>query len=119
MKTLILFSLLVGSFYFFESCTKDKTPVPVVSDCADTISYINQIVPILNNNCNSSGCHGNGSAAGGFDLTSHANVSLSADMILKAIRHETASPMPLGASKLNDTLIKQFSCWIAQGKLNN
>ena len=119
MKHLIPIFGMVLLILAFPACKKDKAPVAVLSDCADTISFSNQILPILNNNCNTSGCHGNGSAAGGYDLTNHAGVSTNAQIILSAIRHETASPMPLGANQLADSLIQQFSCWKQQGLLDN
>ena len=101
------------------SCKKDQTPVPVPVDCADTILYSLQIQPLLDLNCNTSGCHNSGSAQAGFDLTSHVNVSSSSNDVFAAMNHTGPNPMPIGADKINDSLIEQFRCWIQQGKLNN
>lgn len=115
----IFYFILLVLALFFGACSKDQTPVPVPVDCADTISYSLQIQPLLDLNCNTSGCHNSGSAQAGFDLTSYGNVSSSSDDVFAAMNHTGPNPMPIGADKINDSLIEQFRCWIQQGKLNN
>lgn len=110
---IVLFGLLL-----IVSCKKDTTPLPNL-DCADTISYSQQVQPFIGLNCTTSGCH-DASASGGYNFTTHAGVSNNADIILKAINHDSGTtPMPMGGSKLPDTTIQQFDCWISQGKLDN
>lgn len=99
------------------SCTKDKAIKEVVaapSDCLDTIKFSTQLLPVLTDQCFS--CHSNGTSP---SLTGHADVSEHANHILEAIKGEGAQLMPQGGPKLNDSFIKQFSCWISQGKKNN
>lgn len=122
MNHLIL-GLFTATVFVIASCAKDKIvvtePVLTPSDCPDTIFYDNQVRPIIEQNCSTSGCH-DASASGGYQFTSHALVSQHADIMKKAMKHEPGpSNMPLGQPKLNDSLIKQFECWIMQGALNN
>lgn len=116
-----IFSLLFATFAFILSCSKDKvTQVPIAADCADTISFSNEVLPLFNQNCSTSGCHDAGSAASGYVFTNHTNISATADQALGAMRHDGGfTPMPLGGAKLADSLIQKVECWIAQGKMNN
>jgi hypothetical protein len=99
------------------ACTKEKTPVTppsiINSDCPDTIKFSNQILPMLTDNC--FGCHNNGTSP---TLSNHTNISSNATKILKTLKGELQL-MPQGGPALNDSLIKQFECWINQGKMNN
>ena len=111
--TIVLFGIL-----FIVSCKKDMTPLPNL-DCADTISYSQQVQPFIDLNCTTSGCH-DASASGGYNFTTHSSVSANAVIILSAINHDSGTvPMPLGGAKLADSTIQQFDCWINQGKLDN
>ncbi len=78
-------------------------------DCLDTISFNSKVMPVIFNNCVS--CH--------KDLSEYKEVASHAKHILKALKGDGASLMPKDAAPLNDSLIKQFECWINQGKLNN
>jgi hypothetical protein len=103
------------------SCTKDKVPVVVVdpAECPDTISFANSIMPMINMNCSTSGCH-DVSASGGYVLTNYSEVEANATIILNVIRQDPGfSPMPQGANQLPQEVIQQFNCWIKQGKLDN
>lgn len=58
-----------------NACDKDKSE-PVVEeptcDSIPTVSYANHIQPLLNNNCNTSSCHGGG--AGNVSFSDYATV---------------------------------------------
>ena len=122
-----------GASYFFlsaivllitvatvPSCNKDKTAPQTPNECADTVSFSATIEPMIQANCATSGCHNAGSAAAGYNLEGHGNISSNANIILTVIRHESGVvPMPYFQPKLNDTIIKQVGCWINQGTLNN
>jgi len=120
MKAL-LFLTVIGIFIFCtvatSSCTKEKVPSLITSDCPDTISFSLQIAPMIETNCVS--CHGVGNSTG-YTLTDYSNIAANADDILNALRAEGGSPlMPEGGPALNDSLIQQFACWKDQGKMNN
>jgi hypothetical protein len=107
------------------SCTKDKTPIIVIDPnpvlCADTVHFSSQIEPMMIANCSTSGCH-DASAQGGYNLLGYSNISdpTNASRIINVINYAPGSvPMPQGAPQLNDSLIQQFECWVAQGRLNN
>lgn len=114
MKNLLY---LVIAVFFFNSCEKDKTPVSVIdNNCTDTISFSNQILPMVQTYCIS--CHDYGNSTG-YILTNHSNISANASVVYNSLLGTSVQLMPKNGPALNDTLIKQFSCWINQGKKNN
>lgn len=99
------------------SCAKDKTIEPVYngsggSTCQNTISYSNDIAPMMTQYCTS--CHKPNATYP--DLTTYSNVSAHSSSILADIK---SGYMPQGMPKLADSLIQKFQCWINQGKQNN
>lgn len=120
MRLLIIVSSALAAIVLMNSCAKDKVLESFINEnCPDTVSFTNTIEPLINQNCATSGCHDN-SAAGGYNLLGHSNVSGSANVALSAMRHDNGfEPMPFGGNQLPDTLIQKFDCWIAQGKQNN
>ena len=122
MRILVIAGFVALGAVYFSSCSKDKVSVgPVVDpECPDTISFANTIEPLIDQNCATSGCHGGGSAAGGYNLEGYSNVNIFAQQMLSTMRHEQGfTAMPFSAPQLPDSLIKKFGCWIKQGKLNN
>ena len=116
MKINSVFLILIISVFCF-SCRKDKVQVLPPEQCADTVYFSTQILPMIQNNCVV--CHsvGNGSI---MELTNHPQISANAN---KCFNSMTASGgfilMPEGGPPLSDSLIEMFNCWIVQGKLNN
>lgn len=113
--TALFYSILLSS------CTKEKTPEPFIPEpCSETISYNEVIVPeIIDASCNVMGCH-DATAAGGREFTSHALVSETTDPLYRAMAHEDGYiAMPFGGTKLEDSLVQKFYCWIQQGRLDN
>ncbi len=117
--------ILVGSLMLFlvdmtiSACTKDKVqPAPVDNTCADTISFANDILPIMENNCTS--CHNASNASGGYDLSNYAGVTQNTGKVYGSILQDgSASSMPQGGSKIADSSIQKINCWINQGAKNN
>jgi hypothetical protein len=108
----IAFGLFSTLFLF--SCKKEAEP----ATCSGTISYADDITPILTANC--TGCHNSTIANGGYNLTTHANVSANAAIILNSMRHaKGVDAMPQGGSKLPTETIDKFDCWLQQGKQDN
>jgi hypothetical protein len=91
-----------------------------------TISLWQTILPILTNNCNFSGCHGNGSRAGKVELSSYDSVikfvvryqPTQSILYLSLIKTDPLRRMP-PAGPLNNNRIQLISNWIEQGALNN
>ncbi|MEN9401273.1 MAG: hypothetical protein RL632_2376 [Bacteroidota bacterium] len=114
---LIIFSALTLGLITLNSCNKDKVPVDCTSaGCSDTISFANQILPLIQNNC--TGCHDVGNSTG-YTLTEYSNIAANADAILNSLYGTSVALMPQGGPALADSLIQQFSCWKCQGKLDN
>jgi hypothetical protein len=113
MKKLAILTLCSAMFFSLESCRKDQLSASCESN--KVISFSAQIRPMIDNNCIS--CHGSGGSSP--VLITHENIAFHATHIMKSLTGEGAELMPLGGPALNDSLITQFSCWIAQGKKNN
>jgi hypothetical protein len=112
--TVYMFAICATTLIYFSSCKKDQTPKGFIStDCPDTIKFSTQILPMISENCFS--CHNNGTSP---TLSNHTNISSNAAKMLKSMKGELQL-MPQGGPAINDSLIKQFECWINQGKLNN
>ena len=106
-----LIFLFVLSTVVLISCKKsiyDKN-----LQCDNTISFSNQILPLVENNCTV--CHSAGEA--GYTLTNHSNISANADDMLSSMKG-IMKLMPQDGA-LPDSLIQQFECWMKQGKPNN
>jgi len=116
--------IIAGSMMLFivdmtiSACTKDKVqPGPIDSTCADTISFANDILPIMENNCTS--CH-NASNAGGYDLTNYAGVTQNTGKLYGSmVQDGSAESMPKGGNKIADSLLQKVYCWVNQGAKNN
>ncbi len=111
----------------FIGCYKDKTVIIDTGvEITKTVSFSNDIAPILNNSCNISGCHN----AGGIrpDLTvTNAYTSLTGGYI------NTADPqaselylwmtgkkgVPMPTSGINKDYNALILAWIKQGANNN
>lgn len=111
--------LLLIVYLTITACTKDKVqPAPIDATCTDTISFANDILPIMENNCTS--CHDANNPSGGYDLSNYAGVTQNTGKVLGSIRQDgSASSMPQGSDKIADSLIQKVNCWINQGAKNN
>ena len=109
MKTYILG---IGiSMLLLVSCKKSTATVTCTS--STTISYAQEIAPLMNSSCVS--CHNSSVRNGGIDLSSYSKVSQNATSSLSAIQNGSMPP----SGKLSDASIQKLSCWISQGKQNN
>jgi len=117
----------LGSFLviivLFAACAKDKVNFDpnalTLADCTDSISFVNDVKPIIEQNCSTSGCH-DAASSGGYQFVTYAQISAGAEVIFKSMNHaQGISPMPQGAPKLSDAQIKTVGCWNLQGRLNN
>lgn len=120
-KIILAVTTIFSAVILVVSCAKDKVPVTVTpaSDCADTIHYALDIVPLVQQNCSTTGCHDQ-SASAGYSFLTYTDVSQNATIMLRTMKYEAGvQPMPQGVDKLADSLIQHFECWILQGSLNN
>ena len=90
-----------------------------------SVSYANDIVPIVSAKCSTPGCHAGVNAAAGIPLETHAGVKgfLDTDKALfisSIIWDGNASNMPKGSStKMSDCNINTIRAWINAGYPNN
>jgi hypothetical protein len=105
-------------FLIVCSCKKDKVELYSTSNCSDTVSFNDEILPLIQNNC--SGCHDN---LNGYSLTNHANISSNSSAIIGAMRNSGYKLMPRDGFNIGyalpDSVIQRVECWINQGKKNN
>lgn len=123
-KSLILFfAVFAFSAIIISSCKKDKkvTPDDPTPDCVvENMSFTNDITPIMNQNCNVSGCHDNVTVAAGIKLDNYTGVHDNADKIVLTINHsDGVDAMPPNADKIDACDIKKIEAWISQGKKDN
>jgi len=101
----------------FTSCEKDKVggnlPYPDVI-CSDTISFVNDVLPIIQNNC--TGCHNN---SNGYTFTNHQNISSNYAAIIGSMQGLGYHLMPKGLPAIPDSVIQKIQCWVNQGMKNN
>lgn len=83
-------------------------------------SFVEHILPILENNCIS--CHNSSNPSGNIILEDYQNIRKHAETgrLLGVIKHESGYPsMPQNASQLSNCTINQIEAWIEQGLKNN
>lgn len=112
-----LFAFLI--FVTFISCRKDKVEeiIPVEEECPEERSFSEDVLPIISNNCSTTGCH-DANSTNGYTFINYQQIQEHADIMLTAISGPNPT-MPQNSDKLADSLIKTFDCWVKQGKLNN
>ena len=111
-------SIFILSLLIFCSCKKDKAEFYADANCSDTVSFNDEILPLIQNNC--LGCHDN---LNGYSLTNHANISSNSSAIIGAMRNSGYKLMPRDGFNIGyalpDSVIQRVECWINQGKKNN
>lgn len=105
--------------------------LPNPSNCdSDTVYFQNDIAPILQSNCAFSGCHGNGSARRGVNLSTYADIintveikvndPTGSDLYEVLVDPNPQERMPQAPrSPLSQADIEAIRIWISQGALNN
>lgn len=118
MKNVLAVTCMIILGLQFSQCTKDKAPTIIFDpNCSDTVSFSQDIMPIISSNCIS--CHDQGNSTG-YTFTTHSSISENAMDMLNAMRNEAGFQlMPQGGPALPDSLIRLFSCWIQNNKPNN
>jgi hypothetical protein len=129
MKTNIKYLSIACIFLgFAASCGSKKTvsqvevppPVSTKLNCSTSNSYANNVKGLIDMHCAKS-CHSASRHADGIDLSTYELLKEEAikPRFMAAIKHQMlATPMPLKASKLNDSTIQIIECWIVNGMVN-
>ncbi|MBM3161709.1 MAG: hypothetical protein FJZ66_10280 [Bacteroidetes bacterium] len=111
---MIKLSLLFFYVIFLFSCSKDKVEYYPNTNCNQEVSFSQDILPLINQEC--TGCHNN---QNGYSLTNYDNISANSKAIIGAMRANNYQLMPKGGPMLSDSVIQLMECWVNQGKLNN
>jgi mono/diheme cytochrome c family protein len=98
----------------------DTTTVPQGISCdPDTVYFVNDILPFINNNCSMSGCHD--AAANGDDrmpLTNYSQINSRRNGILNEMVNGSMPPYSSGIT-LTAEQLAMYQTWLNQGHLNN
>ncbi len=123
MKKLIA---IIGLALVTAGCYNDKYdklyPTGSVACDTTTVTFSNDIVPILTAKCNTAGCHDVATASGGYTLTTYAGAkvpALSGKMLGSVNWSAGFSAMPKNLPKLSTCEINKITRWVNQGALNN
>ena len=116
--------ILLPGIFLLTGCVWDNEeelyPETGICDTA-SVSFIDDITPILSNNCYS--CHSNLNApsfGGGLSFEDHQDVARYSERIIGAIQHNKGFlPMPQGEEKLDPCAIDQVEAWIESGAPDN
>jgi hypothetical protein len=105
--TLSITTVVISILYTVSSCT-DKLPEPATDPCASItpIYYDNHIKPLLDANCNTSGCHDN-SAQVSFDTYSSLNTTRMSGIYNRVCVTQDMPP----SGGLSSAIIDTFRCW--------
>ena len=112
---LLLVIVMTGCYYDTE-----ETLYPQGECITTNISYVEDIAPIIQQNCFS--CHSAAVNTANITLEGHAKLAGYAlnGQLLGVIRHSQGYiAMPQGAAKLSDCNIAKIEAWAMDGALNN
>ena len=118
-----LFSVL-----YFSACGDDEMvpenndPMEEEGECDGiNISYMDDIVPIINESCAISNCHVSGFPSG--DFTSYDGLKAKADggqLVSRVVLQQNMPPNnSSGPTSLSDDQIMAFKCWLEAGAPDN
>lgn len=112
--------LLSISLLYACGSSKKTEVITAVLDCntVKEISYKVDILPILEPNCASSGCHNDKSRKHNISVLKIEDVKNAAvkGQLLGAIKHEKGfTKMPMFKPKLKDEEIQKIECWVKNG----
>jgi mono/diheme cytochrome c family protein len=119
IEAIVILGLLI--MLSLTTCIKSNQPTGPGSNFCDTtsVTYTNNVLPILQDYCFS--CHGNGNTAfsNGVNLDGYDNVKGWAQLeyLVGDIRHDKGyTGMPYGKPKLSDCEINTIVAWVNQGE---
>jgi hypothetical protein len=127
MKAVLLILTTILFVSITESCYYDKADLlypdgKTPCDTSVVAKFSSEVLPIMNANCNTSGCHSTTSASGGIILDTYAGVKTQAlnGRLMGSMNQTGAySSMPKGAAKLPSCTLTKIQQWINSGTPNN
>lgn len=115
---------LVAAVLLLEGCYYDNeaTLYPGSANCDTTVpsTFNNDVLPLLNAQCNS--CHSGASPSAGIKLDTYPEVmkSVNNNSLMGSIQYASGfSPMPKNAGKMTSCQIQKIQNWVDAGAQNN
>lgn len=113
---LAILTLLLSSCYYD---VEEELYGPL--DCVPAnVSFKNDVVPIMDNYCNS--CHNKANQSGGVRTDNYNEIKIVANngRLLGSIKHEDGyTAMPQGVETLSSCSVSKIEVWITEGTQNN
>ena len=116
---LFLFSvLLYGCFYDKEG---EMHPLGANNVCdTNNVTYSNQVMIIINTNCNSSNCHAGGVLHFDFRTWDDLNNAALSGFLMGSVKHLSGfPPMPSSSFQISPCQIRTLQIWVDAGALQN
>lgn len=121
---MLLRIFILGFAVVLSGCYYDHEEVlyPESANCTvpATSTFSANVLPLLNNRCNS--CHGGSSPSAGIDLTTYTEVMkyVNDGSLMGSVNHASGySAMPKNSGKMSSCDIGTIQKWIDSGALNN
>jgi len=119
IKVFVLFFALILTSCYYDNV---EELYPGSANCSPpvTSSFSENVLPLLNNRCNS--CHGGVAPSGGIKLTTYTDVIkyVNNGSLAGSINHSSGfSAMPQNSGKMRSCDIGTILVWIDSGALNN
>lgn len=100
-----------------SSESEDQVPAPTANKCEDSnVSLVNDIIPIVEQNCAVAGCHVSGT--GRVDFTVKTNIISNASQIRTNTQAGSMPPASSGRS-LTTAQKDEIFCWVTNGAKDN
>jgi hypothetical protein len=105
--------------FLFQSCVDHNLPELEVEACSATVSFADEVNPIINTSCAIPGCH-NGDNGAEKNWTVFTNFQSNKEDVRDRITRPAGTPghMPAVGS-ITDEQIQTIVCWVDQGGQNN
>jgi len=121
-KKIVYLGIGILNLAILNACGTSKkaetASTPLDCNLVKEISYKSDILPILEPNCASSGCHNDKSRKHNISVLNLDDVKKAASKgeLLGTIKHEKGYPkMPMFKPKLKEEDIQKIECWVKNG----
>jgi len=99
-----------------NGCTSEESETPSAVDCSGvSLSFTDDVYPIIQASCTRSGCHGAGSNNGPGELLTYSQISRAKSAIQLSV---ASGEMPKD-TRLSTNEKSTILCWIENGASNN
>ncbi|MEI7811024.1 MAG: c-type cytochrome domain-containing protein [Ignavibacteria bacterium] len=132
MRHNLLMPVIFALVIFYAGCRDSVTESDIRNRTipSASVSYNKDIQPVLELYCNHSGCHDDGSRAGGLSFTSYLNTTSDATVVVKGFPENSrliwvitpgaSNPMPpFMNAQLTPNMIAGITTWIKEGAKPN